>query len=373
MNRIVNCDKKWKNFFKDETVSLLKKGSVTTIVTYPGCPVFDYWRDLIDDIDVEVIQELDLEMLDRLSAKILKQSFDSWTLKNQVGNGLMVVFGSERIVQDGKLSVMKWLDQQVRMTKMRLVLFYEGNLFGNPSLKILSRVPTWKSLIAVIPVLEEVDISCLVEGMGECEGDFWELAMEMSGGIISIIEMIVWLVCNVGVDIDRLWERKEIDLVISEVWNGLGFREKELLVKLSMSVEFSIVDYEAELNYLDLVGFIKRVGQNWIIKSSLLEVYIHKHILGMSDLIIRGDGNIFLRGQKITKLFSVSELNLLRLLMNRRGGLVSRDEIGELWWSGQGWSDWALDARISRLRKKLRRIGLGERLRVKRGRGLVYF
>ena len=372
MNRIVNCDKKWKNFFKDETVSLLKKGSVTTIVTYPGCPAFDYWRDLIGDVDVEVVQELDLEMLDRLSVKILKQNFDSWTL-NPVENGLIVMFGSERIVQDGKLSVMKWLDQQVRTTKRGLVLFYEGNLFGSSSLRILSRVPTWKSLIAVIPVLEEVDISCLVEGVGECGDDFWELAMEMSGGIISIIEMIVWLVRDVGVDIDRLWERKEVDLVIGEVWNGLGVKEKELLVKLSMNAEFLIVDYEAELNYLDLIGFIKRMGQSWVIKSSLLEMYIHKHILGMNDLIIRGDGNIFLKGQKITKLFSMSELNLLRLLMNRRGKLVSRDEISELWWSDQDWSDWALDARISRLRKKLRRIGLSEHLQVKRGRGLVYF
>ncbi|MDO4276512.1 MAG: response regulator transcription factor [Eubacteriales bacterium] len=74
------------------------------------------------------------------------------------------------------------------------------------------------------------------------------------------------------------------------------------------------------------------------------------------------------RSVELTK----NELGILKLLMDHRGSIVSREElIRELWEMEEFVEDSTLTVNINRLRKKLADIGLSEYLVTKRGQGYL--
>lgn len=88
-------------------------------------------------------------------------------------------------------------------------------------------------------------------------------------------------------------------------------------------------------------------------------------------LVDRDSSTAFLPGDRSTpvRLFTSIEMRVLWLLLERSGGLVSRDEIRSTCWSGREVSDNALSAVAVRLRQKIR--GSGMTIVRSRGRGLA--
>jgi hypothetical protein len=81
------------------------------------------------------------------------------------------------------------------------------------------------------------------------------------------------------------------------------------------------------------------------------------------------------KGIELRQLLSPSENLVLKLLHDKQGSPVSRDEIGQLLWSIQqeDYSQWAIDQTIKRLRDRLEKLGLPATLiRSVRGVGYEY-
>lgn len=73
----------------------------------------------------------------------------------------------------------------------------------------------------------------------------------------------------------------------------------------------------------------------------------------------------------VTREFSDGERKILSLFIEKKNNIQTREAVGEIFW-GEGsemYSDWALDALVSRLRKKLRRLRLPINIKTYRGRG----
>lgn len=67
-----------------------------------------------------------------------------------------------------------------------------------------------------------------------------------------------------------------------------------------------------------------------------------------------------------------NEFRILRLLMEKSGKIVSRDEImNALWQSNEFIDDNTLTVNVNRLRQKLRELGAGDYLKTKRGQGYL--
>lgn len=93
--------------------------------------------------------------------------------------------------------------------------------------------------------------------------------------------------------------------------------------------------------------------------------------LGMEEK----SGLITFNGQAIEEKFTSQEYNLLRMFMDKANKLCTRDNISETLWgkeSFEKYSDWAIDQIISKLRKKLRSMGVKDGLITVRGRGYKF-
>ena len=104
---------------------------------------------------------------------------------------------------------------------------------------------------------------------------------------------------------------------------------------------------------------------NWI---PVLHDYYERE--AKTALIIEAD-EIVWRGRELSSLFSAGERRIMGALYEK-DEIVSREEVGKLFWQEANdveYSDWALDAIMSRLRKKLKKIGLPIAIITKRGHG----
>jgi len=93
--------------------------------------------------------------------------------------------------------------------------------------------------------------------------------------------------------------------------------------------------------------------------------------LGMEEK----SGLITFNGQTIEEKFTSQEYSLLRMFMSKANKLCTRDNISETLWgkeSFEKYSNWAIDQIISKLRKKLRAMGVKDGLITVRGRGYKF-
>lgn len=82
------------------------------------------------------------------------------------------------------------------------------------------------------------------------------------------------------------------------------------------------------------------------------------------------DATLTYQGKRVE--FSKNEFQILALLMENRGGIVTRDSIMlQLWDSDNFIDDNTLTVNITRIRKKLKEIGLEDFVKTKRGLGYI--
>ena len=76
-------------------------------------------------------------------------------------------------------------------------------------------------------------------------------------------------------------------------------------------------------------------------------------------------------GRDLSHIFSAGERRIMAYLTSTEG-VVKREQLGLQFWQDQseaGYSDWALDAIMSRLRKKIVKLGLPLKIKTRRGQG----
>ncbi|MBN1263633.1 MAG: winged helix-turn-helix transcriptional regulator [Candidatus Pacebacteria bacterium] len=86
-------------------------------------------------------------------------------------------------------------------------------------------------------------------------------------------------------------------------------------------------------------------------------------------------GAILFRGQPVEEKFTTQEYNVLMFFLKAPGVLKTRDNLGEVLWgedSYDKYSDWAIDQLISKLRKRLIKVGSASRIVTLRGRGYKF-
>lgn len=94
-------------------------------------------------------------------------------------------------------------------------------------------------------------------------------------------------------------------------------------------------------------------------------------VIECSGVVLKlNDATVNVRGEE--RELTKNEFRILRLLMERAGHIVSRDEIIEkLWESDEFIDDNTLTVNMTRLRKKLETMGVSDMIRTKKGIGYM--
>jgi hypothetical protein len=121
--------------------------------------------------------------------------------------------------------------------------------------------------------------------------------------------------------------------------------------------------YLVNFNFFDEDG---RINGNWY-KALSIEQSIYK-VSKLDGIYIYGETDLF-------ELLSNREAQILKLILDSPSIVVSRDSVAKIMW-GDAWieqySDWSIDQTISRVRKKLGKVGLPSSvIKTVKGRGFM--
>jgi len=161
----------------------------------------------------------------------------------------------------------------------------------------------------------------------------------------------------------EIFSHPDLQLRVKTIWEKFLSSEKSVLEKIVKGEgDFDSLERHS-LGFLERIGLIEKMNDRWQITVLLLEKFIREE-LEKVDFEIRG-GKIYLNRVLVERYFSLRERHFLKLLIEKKGKVVSREKMAEAIW-GENWvevySDWALDQIVSRLRRKLRGLGVSPSL-----------
>jgi len=165
-------------------------------------------------------------------------------------------------------------------------------------------------------------------------------------------------------------DQKEADLIFST-----AFVADERMLRLIAHQAFLRKEtFTKPLNYWQKMGLIKKRGSKWKITNHYLADLAAQINPLRQNHLYQKEGKIYLNREEITNLFSIGEQEIFKKLINKKGKILTRDEISCVLW-GKNWadkySDWAIDKAISRIRSKLEKVWLGKKiLKTIKGQGV---
>ncbi len=163
---------------------------------------------------------------------------------------------------------------------------------------------------------------------------------------------------------DRILDQPQIDTYIESLLGDFSIEEINTFKKLALNKKMSntetkIRDAFQKVNFIDMEGnitipIIAEKLKSYRIKG---KISIDKSTDKLSGLDL--------------DLLSRTERNIIEKLMIE-GELIDKEEIGDLIWGdevGDKYSEWAIDQRISRLKRKLRDLGFNVDIKTVYGKG----
>ncbi|OGK19168.1 hypothetical protein A2866_05245 [Candidatus Roizmanbacteria bacterium RIFCSPHIGHO2_01_FULL_39_8] len=182
----------------------------------------------------------------------------------------------------------------------------------------------------------------------ECGGQFW-----------LVRRAVRTLRDDPEMTLEQIFETEQIRFRLEQIYLSLLDSEKKVLQKVMKQEEIEDPVEKHSLNYLNRMGYI-RDGQ---ITVPLLEQYMHEHLPKIS--LLQTGEHIVLNNVNIEGNFSKKEVRVLRLLLEQKNRVVSRDLIAKAIWpvnTSDSYTDWALDRFIARIRVKLKSLGVSKNL-----------
>ena len=155
---------------------------------------------------------------------------------------------------------------------------------------------------------------------------------------------------GVRVNWDHLIELESLAWKVEQVWKQLPESYRELLLGKGGHEE---VRQEMAEYRIDKIPILLAWVKKW--KQSELVITGEQIKVGISDYSER---------------YSPVEKQVLLALRQNQGEVVKRETLGKVWWGAtSAYSDWALDQKMSRLRRKIERDTLPITLKTKKGVG----
>lgn len=212
------------------------------------------------------------------------------------------------------------------------------------------------------------------------------LILTMSGGHPNLIKVCTRIVAESSIknktpnEIEEiLFNHYETNTICRVVYESLGVNSKSSIQGI---VSGDISNPSAGNLALKLGLINKSSSGKHQIFGQLMVNFVEKDLVNNTNKNHKYSGKIefniatgivSIGGENVDDIFTRQEYELLKSFLFEPGKLKSRDDIGNILWGDHAYekySDWAIDQIVSKLRKKLIKLGLNENIIVTlRGRG----
>jgi len=164
---------------------------------------------------------------------------------------------------------------------------------------------------------------------------------------------------NPKLNLDQILNNETMELKVRIFFESLLESEQNVLIKIALQKPITTKDEKHSLNYLLKMNIIKKTGSCLVNNIFILDKYIKKYLSTDEFRVL--EGSVLLNGIKIDKFFSKKESILLKNFVEKKGKVFSREDIAKNIWGENycdSYSDWTIDQTISRLRKKIKGLGI---------------
>jgi hypothetical protein len=200
-----------------------------------------------------------------------------------------------------------------------------------------------------------VDRSTMKSILEGCGGNFW-LVKEAMREIVT----------------QSAWSPKDPGMMfrVRMVYERLHESEKTVLRK-RVKCEKNLSEADMHSNeYLESMRFFTTTGD---VPRIYREYILRKH--DMSNALELRDNKLILQKMPLDAFLSRKEYRVMKCLLEKRGALVTREDIARQLWPAntqKHYSDWAIDQMVARLRKKMTQLSLNPKLlKTLRGKGYM--
>jgi DNA-binding winged helix-turn-helix (wHTH) protein len=174
----------------------------------------------------------------------------------------------------------------------------------------------------------------------------------------------------------------ELSSISTGIYEKRSQKEQEILHKIVQKEKLTEEDLRM-VHFLIELGLIEKDGDSYRLYSLLFTQAIERIITlhtttskkSKTLTLDEHNGAIELNGETLEENFTRQEYSILTLFLKNPGKVLTRDDIGSVLWGDSGYekySDWAIDQLMSKLRKKLRQVGVDVEIHTLRGRGYKF-
>ncbi|MDO8610736.1 MAG: helix-turn-helix domain-containing protein [bacterium] len=238
--------------------------------------------------------------------------------------------------------------------------FYHTDIFSNIIYYALYNAQDTLSFINYLCSKWNFELTSIIKEkiIKECGGHFWfvKYATRM-------------LRDNPRIDFQDIITSEQMHFRVEQITETFLDSEIKVLNKILLSKSITDSIEKHSLQFLTKMGFVKNDAISIPILAHHLRERLPKFVIEIIDT------EILLNEVNVVSHFSRNEKKTLRVLLQNKNNIVSRDDIGKAIWpinTENEYSDWAVDRIIARLRSKLMKLGMPkEIIKTLRGKGYM--
>ena len=257
-------------------------------------------------------------------------------------------------------------------------IFYEGDIFEMKFINSLSPNNKFLRNLYFLPVYSLNTTKFYLKSLAKewkiqiTNKKINEITDYCFGYLWVLRELIRLIKANPQKKISDLVEYPSIKFRIETIVNLLTDQEKNILIDLLNQKPNEKI--EKNYHYLFQTGIIVKNNNHYVLPLKLMEQVLTK-VKIINRLCLDVQENIVYNNKIINHNFSINELRVIKLLLQKKGQLVSRDDIAKVIWQNDyfdHYSEWAIDKLLSRIRNHLIKLNLPKDIiRTKKGQGFI--
>lgn len=302
------------------------------------------------------------------------QTFDQWMMyfNSYTIRLVLILFEGEKYLKEENkhiLSILYTLTTEFS-PMLSCMSFYEVDITHPTFLPIVFSAKDLFENIFWYPLYSDDDILVFIKYLQKK----WNMRIDSKteqkiitacGGHLWLVKESVRELLNTGSwSIEEEGMRFRVDSIYHSLLNS---EQKTLRSVITNAKRFTQEELHSK-TYLEKMSLLREGA----CAMGLLHRYIVQHEHNSADLILT-DGSISLNQVPLEGFFSRKEYRVLKALLERKGQVVSRNDIASFIWptkTEEHYSDWAIDQLFARLRRRLIELTLSPQIiQAVRGKG----
>lgn len=281
-------------------------------------------------------------------------------------------------VQYDELRVVEKLLQTAH--NVSVILFSDRDVANEKYSQLVDKCSLLFDHVEIYPLYSRVDALQFVK----YNESMWQMSLsdKVNQEIVDKCGGYLWLISHVQRQLRDDFEVKWGDLVDDA---GLLIKLESIMAKLDVEARDILRGVESgsitksqkqtpAFQFLIKIGLIAEKDGVFDLGIPLLSL-VFRRIVDLEEIRLV-EGSLYVGTNNITKEMSESEGKLLVYLVKNKQKVVSREGIAQVLWkdkSEKQYSDWAMDRVISRLRQKMKQVGISPNLlRTVKRRGYIF-